>query len=77
MVVGRAIRLTAAGLALGFLASIAAARWISSLLFGVQPADPVTFVATCILLGVAAVSASYLPARRASRVDPAIALRSD
>jgi putative ABC transport system permease protein len=77
MVVGRAIRLTAVGLALGFLASMAAARWISSLLFGVQPADPVTLVATCVLLGIAAVAASYLPARRASRVDPATALRAD
>ena len=77
MVVARALKLTAAGLALGLAAAMGAARWISALLFGVQPADPLTIGATCLLLAAAAAAASYLPARRAARVDPATALRRD
>lgn len=77
MVVRRAIALTAAGLGLGLALAMAAARWLSTLLFGVTAADPVALVGTCVLLAAAAVAASYAPARRAARVDPAMALRSE
>jgi putative ABC transport system permease protein len=77
MVIFQALRLTAAGLALGLAGSFVAARWISSLLFGVQPTDPVSLAATCALMAASAIAASYLPARRATRVDPAVALRSE
>jgi len=77
MVIGRAIRLTAVGLGIGLAGSMLVGRWISTMLFGVDPVDPVTLLGTCILLGLAAVGASFLPARRASRVDPATALRSE
>ena len=76
LVLGRAALLTAAGLAAGAGAALLATRAMRSLLFGVEPADPITFAA--VALGVAAVSlaASWLPARRATRIDPARALRS-
>src|SRR2546428_10886433 len=70
MVLRRGIQLTAAGVALGLAGSMAASRWISSFLFGVQPADPATLAGTCLLLALAALAASYIPARRAARVDP-------
>ena len=77
MVVRRALTLTAAGLLLGLALAIAVARWFSSLLFGVTAVDPLTLVGTCLLLAFAAVAASYAPARRASRADPAMVLRSE
>jgi ABC-type lipoprotein release transport system permease subunit len=51
------------------------ARWISSLLFGVSAIDPLTLAGSCLLLAAASLAAGYLPARRASRVDPLVALR--
>jgi putative ABC transport system permease protein len=67
--------LTTVGLGLGLPLALAASRLLSSLLFGVSPADPGTLAATCLLLGVVVVLACYVPARRASRVDPMVALR--
>lgn len=65
------------GVAIGLPAALAGARLITSLLFGLTPADPLTIgVATMLLLGVAAL-AGYLPARKASRVDPITALRCE
>ena len=64
-------------LAVGIGAAFAAARILETQLFGVSPSDPLTFVAVPLGLGVIALFACYLPARRASRVDPLIALRSD
>jgi ABC-type antimicrobial peptide transport system permease subunit len=65
------------GIALGLPAALMGTRLITSLLFGLTPADPVTVcIATVLLLAVAAV-ASYLPARKASRVDPMTALRCE
>jgi len=61
----------AVGLALAFLFT----RFLSSLLFGVQPFDPVTFVSVAFLLTLIALAACYLPARRATHVDPMVALR--
>jgi putative ABC transport system permease protein len=68
--------LTAAGLTAGLAGAVAADQWIRSLLFGVTPADPATFVAVGCALTVTAVLATYVPARRAARVDPTDALRT-
>jgi predicted permease len=75
LVVGQGMRLAAAGLILGLIVAFAAMRVMSSLLFGVSAHDPVTFVGVSLVLAVAAVLACYIPARRATKVDPIIALR--
>ena len=76
MIIGQGMALALAGLAVGVPAAFLAARFMSSLLFGVGPRDAISFVgATTLLLAVALV-ACYLPARRATRVDPMVALRS-
>lgn len=74
-VIARALRLAVIGIALGTVASFAAAKWIASLLFGTKPTDPVTFAGIVLLLGLVALVAGYIPARRASHIDPIIALR--
>jgi putative ABC transport system permease protein len=77
LVVRQGMVLAIAGIAIGLPASIALTRLISSLLFEVTPRDPVTFTAvTTLLIGVAAF-ACYLPARRATRIEPIVALRQD
>jgi predicted permease len=77
LILGQGLRLTLAGLAAGWLAAFVLARIVASLLHDVTPHDPVTFgVAPAVLL-VAALVASYLPAHRASQVDPVAALRSE
>jgi ABC-type antimicrobial peptide transport system permease subunit len=71
------LRPLAAGLAIGLPAAWAAARWIESLLFGLKPTDPVSIgLATLALIAVAH-AAAWLPARRAARVDPLIALKCE
>jgi ABC-type antimicrobial peptide transport system permease subunit len=72
----QASRLTAAGLAIGLIGSLAASRLITNMLFEVRPTDPGTYAIVAILLAAAALSASYLPARRASRLDPLTTLRT-
>jgi putative ABC transport system permease protein len=69
------MRLAAVGLILGLVVAFAAMRVMSSLLFGVSAHDPLTFVGVSLVLAVAAVLACYIPARRATKVDPIIALR--
>jgi predicted permease len=76
-VVFRSMRLVLLSIAVGALASLALARLLAGQLFGVSPADPVTFVGIAVLLAGTALLASYLPARRATRVDPITALRAD
>jgi predicted permease len=71
------VRLTAIGIAFGLVAALALTRAMSALLFGVSPMDPVTYVAVSVVLGSVALLSTWLPARRASRVDPIIALRAD
>ena len=71
------VQLTAIGIALGVCAALALTRAMSALLFGVSPTDPLTYVAVAAVLGIVALVSTYLPARRASRVDPVIALRGD
>ena len=75
LVVGKGMRLAAAGLAVGALVALAATRMITGLLFGVRASDPLTYTVICVLLGFAAFAACYVPARRATAVDPLVALR--
>jgi len=75
-VLGNALRLVAMGIATGTAASIAVAKGIAALLFGTTPTDPVTFAGMALLLGSVALAAGYLPARRASRINPMVALRN-
>ncbi len=77
LVVGQTMRTTAIGLILGIVAALISARWMSSLLYGVGSADPMTLVGACVLFGGAALVASYIPSRRAAAVDPSVALRSE
>jgi putative ABC transport system permease protein len=75
LVLGRAAALIGAGTCLGLVGSIFLVRLIAKLLFGTAPLDPLTFAAAPILLAAVALAASYMPARRATRVDPMVALR--
>ena len=75
MVVGEGLLLTLIGVGAGIAAALALTRLLASLLYGVRPRDPLTFVALSLLLTAVAVLASYLPARRATKVDPIEALR--
>ncbi len=77
LVLGQALRLAGAGLALGLGGALAVTQLIGSLLFQVRPGDPLTYAAAGVLLGAAAVAASYIPAWRATRVDPLTALRQE
>src|SRR6185437_5405572 len=77
MVLADASRLSAIGIASGLLCSLAAARLLRGLLFGVRPWDLSTLVAVVAVLGVAALAASYIPARRAASVNPVVAPRTE
>lgn len=76
-VIGQTLRLALLGVTLGIAASWALARAASGLLFGVTASDRVTFAGMLLVLTMVATVAGYLPARRASRIDPMTALRSD
>jgi putative ABC transport system permease protein len=77
MVLGQGLKLTAIGLALGLAGAAAATRLIEGFLYDVSPSDPFTYAATCAVFIVVALAASYLPARRAMRVDPISVLREE
>jgi predicted permease len=77
MVLGRGLRTILVGLAVGIAGSFALTKTVSSLLFGVTATDPVTFVGVTLLLVAVALLACYIPARRATKVDPMVALRSE
>ncbi|HVW85441.1 MAG TPA: ABC transporter permease [Bryobacteraceae bacterium] len=76
-VIRKTLRLALIGISVGVAGSLVVARLIASLLFGTAPTDPQTFVAIAVLLFAVALLAGYLPARRASRIDPVIALRAN
>ena len=77
MVLGQSLGLAVLGVFAGVLAALATTRFLSALLFGVSPSDPATLVIVPLLLILVAVVATYAPARRAARIDPVEALRSD
>jgi putative ABC transport system permease protein len=77
LVVGDGLKITALGIAIGVGGSLAIARWLTTLLFGVRPGDPATLALTAAVLLVVAAAACYIPARRAARVDPMVALRAE
>ena len=77
LVLKEAMTLVALGLALGWLAGAALARLLSNFLFGISTLDAVTFATIPVVLTLVSLLASYLPARRAARVDPLLALRCD
>ena len=77
LVLGRSLRLVAAGTVCGLVASVALTRLLSRLLYGVSPLDPIVFIAVSLLLGAAGFMACLIPARRATLVDPIVALRVD
>jgi predicted permease len=76
-VIWKTLRMALIGIGVGLVASFAVARLIASLLFGTQPGDPLTFAAMATVLALVALMAGYLPARRASRIDPMVALRTN
>jgi ABC-type antimicrobial peptide transport system permease subunit len=74
---GQGLLLAVAGISLGLVAALAANRVLSSLVYGITTTDPVTFAGVALLLAGIAVLAAWLPARRATRIDPLVALRNE
>lgn len=74
-VVGQGLLLMAAGVVIGVLGALALTRFLANLLYEIKPIDPATFIAVSLLLATVALLASYIPARRATKVDPMVALR--
>lgn len=77
LIIRQGMKLVCTGIVLGMAGAVALTRLMSSLLYGVSPIDPATFLAASVLLTTAAMMACYVPARRAMRVDPLIALHSE
>jgi ABC-type antimicrobial peptide transport system permease subunit len=75
LVIRQGAALSGVGLAGGLLAVLIVSKWLLSLLYGVQPRDPGTLAGVSLLIAVVTLLGSYIPARRASRVDPMVALR--
>ncbi|MGD0225941.1 MAG: FtsX-like permease family protein [Terriglobia bacterium] len=75
MIVGQAMRLAVVGIVLGVAGAYGLTRLMATMLFNVKPTDPIVFTSVAVLLGAVALLASYVPARRAVRVDPAVTLR--
>jgi ABC-type antimicrobial peptide transport system permease subunit len=77
LVAAEGVRLAALGMGIGLVAAVAASRALGSVLFDVSPVDPLTYAAVLVVYSAAALAAAIVPARRALRVDPLIALRAE
>jgi putative ABC transport system permease protein len=77
LVLARALRIVLAGLVVGLAAAAGVTRVLQRFLFGITPTDPITFTAVSLLLVAVALMAAWLPARRATRIDPSVALRAE
>jgi putative ABC transport system permease protein len=77
LIMQRGMLLTGTGLAIGFLAALALGRVLAGLLYGITPTDPATLLTVALFLAAVAMLATYLPARRAARLDPTVALRAE
>ena len=77
LILGQGLALAGLGLALGLAAAVASTRLLTGMLFRVQPNDPAVYLAVAVLLGIVALVASYVPARRASKIDPLTAIRQE
>jgi putative ABC transport system permease protein len=75
LVLRQGLIIAALGITVGVAAAVALTRLLQGLLFGIQPADPITFTVTSLVLGITALAACYFPARRAARTDPVAAMR--
>ena len=76
-VIWKTLKLALIGIVLGTVASLFAAKAIAALLFGTAPTDPAAFAGMVVLLGAVALAAGWIPARRASRINPMVALRNN
>ena len=77
MIVGQGVKLAMTGVIIGIVGALALTRFLSSLIYGVKPTDPLTFIAVSLILIAVALAACYIPARRAAKVDPMVALRHE
>jgi predicted permease len=77
LIVTQGVKLTLLGVGIGLTGALAVTRWMRSMLYGVKPTDPLALATVCLVLVGAGVLASYVPARRASRINPVVALRSE
>jgi putative ABC transport system permease protein len=75
LIIGHGFKLALTGIGIGILGALALTRFLSTLLYGVKPTDPLTYVSVSLLLLIVALLAAYIPARRATKVDPMVALR--
>jgi putative ABC transport system permease protein len=77
LILTQGLKLVLLGVVIGLGAAFALARWMETLLFGVRPTDPLTFAGIAAVLSLVSLAASLIPARRATRVDPLVSLRSE
>jgi putative ABC transport system permease protein len=75
LILRRGLIVGLSGITVGLVGAFAGARYMQSMLFGVEPRDPGTFIVVAVAFAIVAAIASYLPARRATKVDPMVALR--
>ena len=77
LVVGHGLKMAVIGMGIGLALSFGVTRLLAAFLFGVSASDPITYLGTALVLVAVAIAASYVPARKATRTDPMVALRQD